>query len=165
MCAWKLAPALACGNTVILKPAEQTPLTALRLGEIIQEVGFPPGVVNILTGPGSPTGEAITTHLGIDKIAFTGSIQVGRRVMEAAAGSNLKRVSLELGCKSPNVIFVNADLPEVIKGATWAIFSTVGQECSAGSHLFVERSVYEQVLEGLASEARRRGSDRGQTAG
>jgi acyl-CoA reductase-like NAD-dependent aldehyde dehydrogenase len=101
MCAWKLAPALACGNTVILKPAEETPLTALRLAEIMGEAGIPAGVVNILTGPGQPTGEAITSHPGIDKVAFTGSTEVGRKVMEAAARSNLKRVSLELGGKSP----------------------------------------------------------------
>jgi acyl-CoA reductase-like NAD-dependent aldehyde dehydrogenase len=155
MAAWKLAPALACGNTAILKPAEETPLTALRLGEIFLEAGFPSGVINILTGPGVPTGAALTAHMGIDKIAFTGSTEVGRKVMEAAARSNLKRVSLELGGKSPNVIFADADLPKAVKGATWAIFSTAGQECVAGSRLFVERSVYEEALEGFAAEAGR----------
>lgn len=153
MAAWKLAPALACGNTAILKPAEETPLSALRLGEIILEAGVPAGVVNILTGPGVPTGAAITAHRGIDKVAFTGSTEVGRKVMGAAAASNLKRVSLELGGKSPNVVFADADLAQAIKGATWAIFSTAGQECVAGSRLFVERPVYEQVLDGLAGEA------------
>lgn len=154
MCAWKLAPALACGNTAILKPAEETPLTALRLGELIQEAGFPPGVVNILTGPGEPTGAALTRHMGVDKISFTGSTKVGRKILAASAGSNLKRVSLELGGKSPNVIFADADLPKAIKGSLWAAFSTAGQECVAGSRLFVARPVYEQVLEGLTQEAR-----------
>jgi acyl-CoA reductase-like NAD-dependent aldehyde dehydrogenase len=155
MCAWKLAPALACGNTAVLKPAEETPLTALRLGELIQEAGFPEGVVNIVTGPGEPTGAAITANLGIDKVSFTGSTEVGRKVMEAAARSNLKRVSLELGGKSPNVIFADADLASAVKGSLWAVFSTSGQECIAGSRLFVERPVYQQVLEGLAVEAQR----------
>jgi phenylacetaldehyde dehydrogenase len=155
MAAWKLAPALAAGNTTILKPAEETPLSALRLGELIQEAGFPPGVVNILTGPGVPTGEAITAHMGIDKVAFTGSTEVGRLVMQAAAKSNLKRISLELGGKSPNVIFADANLSRSIKGATWAVFSTAGQECVAGSRLFVESAVYDQVLEGLSAEANR----------
>jgi acyl-CoA reductase-like NAD-dependent aldehyde dehydrogenase len=155
MAAWKLAPALACGNTAILKPAEETPLTALRLGELFYEAGFPDGVVNILTGPGVPTGSAMTAHMGIDKIAFTGSTEIGRKVMEAAALSNLKRVSLELGGKSPNVIFADADLEKAVRGATWAVFSTSGQECVAGSRLFVERPVYEQAIEGLKSEAQR----------
>lgn len=155
MCAWKLAPALACGNTTILKPAEETPLSALRLGELLIEAGFPPGVVNILTGPGVPTGSAIVEHPGVDKIAFTGSTEVGREIMKNAAMSNLKRVSLELGGKSPNVIFADADLPMAIKGATWAIFSTAGQECVAGSRLFVERSIFAQVLEGLKEQAER----------
>ena len=155
MAAWKLAPALACGNTTILKPAEETPLTALRLGEIMLEAGFPAGVVNVITGPGVPTGAAMSAHPGIDKIAFTGSTAVGRHIMAAAASSNLKRVSLELGGKSPNVIFADADLEKAIKGATWAVFSTSGQECVAGTRLFVERPVYEAVVEGLAAQAQR----------
>jgi acyl-CoA reductase-like NAD-dependent aldehyde dehydrogenase len=153
MAAWKLAPALACGNTVLLKPAEETPLTALRLGEIMQEAGFPPGVVNILTGPGEPTGAAISVAMGVDKIAFTGSTEVGRKIMQASAASNLKRVSLELGGKSPEVILTDAELPKAIKGALWAAFSTSGQECVAGSRLFVERPAYDQVVQGLADEA------------
>jgi acyl-CoA reductase-like NAD-dependent aldehyde dehydrogenase len=153
MSAWKLAPALACGNTCILKPAEQTPLTALRLGEILIEAGVPAGVVNILTGHGVPTGAAIVAHTGVDKVAFTGSTEVGRKIMEAAATSNLKRVSLELGGKSPNVIFADADMGRAIKGATWAVFSNTGQECVAGSRLFVERPVFEHVVEGLAAES------------
>ncbi len=155
MAAWKLAPALACGNTALLKPAEETPLTALRLGELILEAGFPEGVVNILTGPGEPTGAAMAASLGIDKISFTGSTEVGRKILQAAAQSNLKRVSLELGGKSPNVIFADADLEKAVKGATWGVFSTAGQECVAGSRLFVERPAYEQVLAGLTAEAQR----------
>jgi acyl-CoA reductase-like NAD-dependent aldehyde dehydrogenase len=155
MAAWKLAPALAAGNAVILKPAEETPLSALRLGELMAEAGLPGGVVNILTGPGVPTGAALTAHPGVDKIAFTGSTEVGRKIMAAAAGSNLKRVSLELGGKSPNVIFADADLEQAIKGATWAVFSSSGQECVAGSRLFVEQPVYQQVLDGLAGQAQR----------
>jgi acyl-CoA reductase-like NAD-dependent aldehyde dehydrogenase len=155
MCAWKLAPALACGNTILLKPAEETPLSALRLGELMQEAGMPPGVVNILTGPGQPTGAAIVAHKGVDKVAFTGSTDVGREIMKNAALSNLKRVSLELGGKSPNVIFADANLDKAIRGANWAVFSTSGQECVAGSRLFVERPVYEQVVSGLAAEAQK----------
>jgi acyl-CoA reductase-like NAD-dependent aldehyde dehydrogenase len=137
-----------------LKPAEETPLTALRLGELIREAGFPDGVVNILTGPGVRTGSAITHHMGIDKVAFTGSTEVGRKIMSAAAESNLKRLSLELGGKSPNVIFADADLSRAVKGSLWAVFSTAGQECVAGTRLFVEKPVYEQVLDGLSNEAR-----------
>lgn len=155
MAAWKMAPALACGNTILLKPAEETPLTALRLGDLINEAGFPPGVINILTGPGEPTGAAITAHRGVDKISFTGSTEVGRKVMEAAARSNLKKVSLELGGKSPNVIFADADLNKAPKGALWAVFSTAGQECVAGARLFIERPVFDQVLESLAAEAQK----------
>ncbi len=155
MAAWKLAPALACGNTCLLKPAEETPLTALRMGEIMLEAGFPPGVVNVVTGPGVPTGAAITAHPGVDKVAFTGSTEVGRKIMAAAANSNLKRVSLELGGKSPNVVFADADMERAVKGATWAVFSTCGQECVAGSRLFVEKPVYQQVLDGLVGQAQR----------
>ena len=161
MAAWKLAPALACGNAAILKPAEETPLSALRLGELILAAGFPEGVVNILTGPGVPTGAAMTANMGIDKIAFTGSTEVGRKVMEAAATSNLKRVSLELGGKSPLVICADADISKAIKGATWAGFSTAGQECVAGSRLFIERPVYDDILQGLSEQANRLRVDHG----
>lgn len=152
---WKLAPALACGNTVILKPAEETPLTTIRLGEIFVEAGFPPGVVNVLTGPGVPTGSSITSHPCIDKVSFTGSTEVGRKILQASASSNLKRVSLELGGKSPNVIFADAELAKAVKGALWAVFSTAGQECVAGSRLFIERPVYDQVVEKLAGETQK----------
>lgn len=153
MAAWKLAPALACGNTCILKPAEETPLTALRLGELMMEAGIPEGVVNILTGYGVPAGSSLVEHNGVDKVAFTGSTDVGRKIMAAAANSNLKRVSLELGGKSPNVIFADTDIAKAVKGATWAVFSTTGQECVAGSRLFVEKSVYDDVVSGLNEEA------------
>lgn len=161
MAIWKLGPALTAGNTCILKPAEQTSLTALRLGELILEAGFPEGVVNIVTGPGLPTGEAISTHPGIDKVAFTGSTAIGRKIMEAAANSNLKRVSLELGGKSPNVIFADADMKSAIRGAQWGVFSNAGQECVAGSRLFVEKSVYEEVIEGLTNNVEKMVVDHG----
>lgn len=155
MASWKLAPALACGNTCILKPAEETPLSALRLGELLPEAGLPEGVVNILTGPGVPTGSSMVEHPGVDKVAFTGSTEVGRKIMAAAANSNLKRVSLELGGKSPNVIFADADLGKAVKGAAWAVFSTTGQECVAGSRLFVQRPIYDEVLNGLSDESQK----------
>ncbi len=155
MCAWKLGPALACGNTGVLKPAEETPLTALRLADLIVEAGFPPGVVNILTGPGVPTGSEITGHMDVDKVSFTGSTEVGRKVMQAASESNLKKVSLELGGKSPNVIFADADLETAIKGSNWACFSSTGQECTAGTRVFVEDAVYDEVVQGLIEQAER----------
>lgn len=153
MAAWKLAPALACGNCCILKPAEQTPLTAIWLGRIMQEAGMPDGVVNILTGLGEEAGAAIAAHDGIDKVAFTGSTEVGRSILRASAG-NLKQVSLELGGKSPNIIFADADLDAAVAGAATAIFYNMGQDCAAGSRLFVERRVHDQVVEGMAEQAR-----------
>jgi phenylacetaldehyde dehydrogenase len=153
MAAWKLGPALACGCTVILKPAEQTPLAALRLGELIVEAGFPAGVVNIVPGYGQ-AGAALAAHPDVDKVAFTGSTEVGKLVLQAAAG-NLKKVSLELGGKSPNVIFKDADLATAIDGAASAIFFNHGQCCCAGSRLFVEHSIFDQVIEGVADRARR----------
>ncbi len=161
MAIWKLGPALAAGNTLILKPAEQTPLTALYLADLVREAGFPAGVVNILTGPGLPTGAAMAAHPHIAKIAFTGSTSTGARIMEAAAKSNLKRVSLELGGKSPNVIFADADLAAAIRGAQWAVFSTAGQECVAGTRLFVERKVFDQVLDGLTANVEKMVVDHG----
>ncbi len=145
MAAWKLGAALACGNTVVLKPAEQTPLSALRLGELFEAAGFPPGVVNIVTGFGETAGAAIAAHPDIDKVAFTGSTEVGRIVMRAATG-NLKRVSLELGGKSPNIIFADADLDAAAIGAASAIYFNHGQCCCAGSRLFIEQKVYDRVM-------------------
>jgi aldehyde dehydrogenase (NAD+) len=155
MMAWKLAPALATGNTVLLKPAEQTPLSALRIGELILEAGFPEGVVNLL--PGGPTaGAAIALHMEIDKVAFTGSTQVGHLIMEAAAKSNLKPVTLELGGKSPNIIFGDVDLDEAVEGAHRGLFSNQGQSCCAGSRVFVEETIYEQFVEKSIARARAR---------
>jgi len=149
MAAWKLAPALAVGCTVVLKPAEQTPLTALRLGELLQEAGFPEGVVNIVPGFGETAGAALAAHPDVDKVAFTGSTEVGRLIVTAAAGS-LKRVSLELGGKSPNVIFADADLECAIPGSANAIFFNQGQICTAGSRLFVHKSIFDKVVGGVA---------------
>ena len=154
MAAWKLAPALACGCTVVLKPAEQTPLSALRLGELFAEAGFPDGVVNIVPGYGETAGAALAAHDLVDKIAFTGSTEVGKLIVHAATG-NLKKVSLELGGKSPNVVFKDADLDVAIGGAASAIFFNHGQCCCAGSRLYVERPVFDQVVEGVANKAKK----------
>jgi phenylacetaldehyde dehydrogenase len=154
MAVWKLAPALASGCTVVLKPAEQTPLSALRLGELIMEAGFPDGVVNIVPGYGETAGAALAAHDLVDKIAFTGSTEVGKLIVHAATG-NLKKVSLELGGKSPNVVFKDADLDTAIAGAASAIFFNHGQCCCAGSRLFVERPVFDRVVEGVAAKARK----------
>jgi phenylacetaldehyde dehydrogenase len=152
MAAWKLGPALATGCTVILKPAEQTPLTALRLGELIAEAGFPDGVVNIVPGYGETAGAALSAHPDVDKIAFTGSTEVGKLILHAAAG-NLKKVSLELGGKSPNIIMDDADLETAIPGASMAIFFNQGQCCCAGSRLFVEKKIFDKVVDGISQAA------------
>ncbi len=154
--AWKLAPALATGNTVVMKPAEQTPLSALRIGELLVEAGFPPGVVNILPGYGPTAGAAIARHMDIDKVAFTGSTEVGHLIMEGAAKSNLKRVSLELGGKSPNIVFADADMDEAIEGAHFALFFNHGQCCTAGSRLFVEERCYDEFVERSVAKAKNR---------
>src|SRR5579883_391545 len=156
MQAWKLAPALATGNTVILKTAEQTPLSALRVGELIIEAGFPPGVVNILSGYGPTAGAAIAYHMDIDKVAFTGSTEVGHLVMEAAAKSNLKRVTLELGGKSPNIVFADGDMDQAIEGAHFALFFNQGQCCCAGSRLYVEEKAYDEFVEKSVARAKKR---------
>jgi phenylacetaldehyde dehydrogenase len=152
MAAWKIAPALAAGCTIVLKAAEQTPLSALRLAEIIQEAGVPPGVVNILTGFGETAGAALAEHPDVDKVAFTGSTEVGKLILQAAAG-NLKKVSLELGGKSPAIILPDADLEIAIAGAANAIFFNHGQCCCAGSRLYVHKSVYDKVVAGVADIA------------
>jgi aldehyde dehydrogenase (NAD+) len=156
MQAWKLAPALATGNTVVMKPAEQTPLSALRIGELIVEAGFPEGVVNLLPGFGPTAGAAIASHMDVDKVAFTGSTEVGHLIMEAAAKSNLKRVSLELGGKSPNIVFADVDLDEAVEGAHFGLFFNHGQCCCAGSRVFVEEKIYEQFVEKSGARARKR---------
>jgi phenylacetaldehyde dehydrogenase len=152
MAAWKLAPALAAGCCVVLKPAEQTPLTALLLGELIQEAGIPDGVVNIVPGYGETAGAALAAHPKVDKIAFTGSTEVGKLIVKAAAG-NLKKVSLELGGKSPNIVFSDADIDATIPGAAMAIFFNHGQCCCAGSRLYVEKKEFDRVVEGVSAIA------------
>lgn len=154
MAAWKLGPALAAGCTVVLKPAEQTPLSALRLGELICEAGFPDGVVNIIPGYGETAGATLAAHPDVDKIAFTGSTEVGKLIVKAAAG-NLKKVTLELGGKSPNIVFNDIDLETAIPGAASAIFFNHGQCCCAGSRLYVEQSVFDRVIEGVAEQAKK----------
>jgi phenylacetaldehyde dehydrogenase len=153
MACWKLAPALAAGCTIVLKPAEQTPLSALRLGELIMEAGFPKGVVNIVPGFGETAGAALAAHPGVDKVAFTGSTEVGRLIVKAAAG-NLKKVSLELGGKSPVVVFKDADLDRAIMGATSGIFFNGGQNCMAGTRLYVEKGAYDYVVAGVSKQAK-----------
>jgi phenylacetaldehyde dehydrogenase len=152
MAAWKLGPALAVGCTVVLKPAEQTPLSALRLGELFQEAGFPDGVVNIVPGYGETAGAALAAHPDVDKIAFTGSTEVGRLIVHAAAG-NLKKVSLELGGKSPNIVLQDADMENAIPGAASAIFFNHGQCCCAGSRLYVAKDSFDKVVDGVAAQA------------
>jgi phenylacetaldehyde dehydrogenase len=151
--AWKVAPALAAGCSCILKPASETPLTAVRLGEVLQEAGVPEGVFNVLLGGGSSVGAQLAEHPDVDKVSFTGSTEVGKSIVDAARG-NLKKVSLELGGKSPVIVFEDADLDAAIAGAAEAIFSHAGQVCVAGSRLYVQESVYEQVVEGVAEIAR-----------
>lgn len=154
MASWKLAPALATGNTVVLKPAEETSLSTLRFAELIQEAGFPDGVVNVVTGLGSDVGAAIAAHPGIDKVAFTGSTEVGRLVARAATG-NLKKVSLELGGKSPNIVLPDADPAQVAEAAADAIFFNQGQTCTAGSRLYVHQRIYDDVMSALVERAAR----------
>jgi len=156
MQAWKLAPALASGNTVVMKPAEQTPLTALRIGELIVEAGFPEGVVNLLPGYGPTAGAAIANHMDVDKVAFTGSTEVGHLIMEAAAKTNLKRVTLELGGKSPNIVFGDVDVDEAVEGAHFGLFFNHGQCCCAGSRVFVEQKIYDQFVDKSGARARKR---------
>jgi aldehyde dehydrogenase (NAD+) len=150
---WKLAPALACGCTVVMKPAELTSLSALRIGQLALQAGLPPGVLNIVTGPGRVAGEALVNHPDVDKVTFTGSPGVGRGIMRAAAG-NFKRVSLELGGKSANVIFDDADLDAATKAAAAGIFFNAGQVCSAGSRVLAHEKVYEEVVERLTARAK-----------
>ena len=147
---WKIGPALATGCTVVLKPAEEAPLTPLRLAELCQEAGVPPGVVNVVPGYGETAGAALAAHRGVDKVAFTGSHLTGQKIIQASAG-NLKRVSLELGGKSPDVVFADADLDAAVPGAGMAVFANSGQICSAGTRLFVERKIYEEFSARVAA--------------
>jgi acyl-CoA reductase-like NAD-dependent aldehyde dehydrogenase len=153
LASWKLGPALACGNTIILKPAEQTPLTALRLGELAIEAGLPAGVLNIVTG-GPEVGKAIVRHCGIDKIAFTGSTAVGKEIMRTASDT-LKRITLELGGKSPNIVFADSDLDSAVRGAINGIFYGKGEVCNAGSRLFLESKIQDEFLDRLIARAKK----------
>ena len=154
MAAWKIAPALAFGNTAVLKPAEQTPLTALRLAELCLEAGVPEGVVNVVTGFGDEAGAALAVHSDVDKITFTGSTEVGRKILEASIG-NLKRTTLELGGKSPNIVFADANLRRASKGSMLGVFANSGQVCTAGTRILVEKSIHDEFVEALvdATEA------------
>jgi aldehyde dehydrogenase (NAD+) len=154
MAARSVAPALAAGCTAILKPAEQSPLSALRLAELALEAGLPPGVLNVLTGPGSTLGQALVEHPGIDKIAFTGDTSTGRAIMKGSADT-LKRITLELGGKSPNIVFPDADLDAAIRGATTGIFYGKGEVCAAGSRLLVDKSIKQEFVEKVAARAKK----------
>jgi acyl-CoA reductase-like NAD-dependent aldehyde dehydrogenase len=145
MAAWKVAPALAAGNTVVLKPASATPLTALLLGQICLDAGIPAGVMNVITGPGKELGETLITHPLVEKVAFTGETETGREIMRAAAGT-IKKVTLELGGKSPNIVFPDADLEEAVNGSLFAIFTNAGQRCTARTRLFLHKSIYDNFL-------------------
>jgi len=155
LASWKVAPALAAGCSIVLKPSELTPLTALKLAEYCIEAGVPEGVVNVVTGYGSTAGEALGRHMDVDKISFTGSIRTARALLKASAESNLKRISLELGGKSPNIIFPDADLDAALKAAFWGIFANKGEVCSAGSRLLLHADIHDQFVEKLAERARR----------
>ena len=146
MASWKVGPALAAGNTAVLKPASWSPLTALRLGELALEAGLPPGVLNVVTGPGPVVGMALAAHEGVGKIAFTGETATGREIMRTAAGT-IKKVSLELGGKSPNIVFADADLERFARESPYAVFDNCGQDCCARSRILVERSVHDRVVE------------------
>jgi aldehyde dehydrogenase (NAD+) len=154
LAAWKIAPALACGNTVIVKPASQTPLTALALADLALEVGLPPGVLNVLTGPGGTLGQALVEHPGIDKIAFTGDTATGKGIMRSAADT-LKRITLELGGKSPNIVFGDADIDAALRGASIGIFYGKGEVCAAGSRLLVDRAIKDEFVDKLAARAKK----------
>jgi len=153
MWAWKIGPAVACGNTVVIKTAEQTPLSALFAATLIKEAGFPPGVINIISGFGKIAGAAIASHMDVDKVAFTGSTVVGRQIMKAAAGSNLKKVTLELGGKSPNIVFNDADIDNAISWVNFGIFFNHGQTCCAGSRVYVQEGIYDEFVKRFKQRA------------
>lgn len=155
MLAWKWGPALACGNTIVMKPAEQTPLTALRVGELAIEAGFPAGVINLINGFGETAGDAIVTHPGIDKVAFTGHMDTAKIIQKRAADT-LKRTTFELGGKSPNVVFADCDMEQAVEGAFHAIYFHCGQCCTAGSRLFIEQKIQKEFVERLAARAKQR---------
>ena len=147
MWSWKIGPAIATGNTVVIKTAEQTPLGGLVGAKLVKEAGFPPGVINVISGIGRVAGAAMASHMDIDKVAFTGSTAVGRQILKAAASSNLKKVTLELGGKSPNIVFEDADIDNAISWVNFGIFYNHGQCCCAGSRIYVQDSIYDKFLE------------------
>ncbi|KAL9036576.1 MAG: hypothetical protein Q9214_006072, partial [Letrouitia sp. 1 TL-2023] len=155
MWSWKIGPAIACGNTVVLKTAEQTPLSALYVCNLVKEAGFPPGVINVISGFGKIAGAAISAHMDIDKVAFTGSTVVGRQIMKAAASSNLKKVTLELGGKSPNIVFDDADIENAISWCNFGIFFNHGQCCCAGSRIYVQEGIYDKFVEKFKERAQK----------
>ncbi|KAF8073989.1 aldehyde dehydrogenase [Lyophyllum atratum] len=165
MLSWKIGPALATGNTIVLKPSEITPLTALRVADLINEAGFPPGVVNIINGYGPTVGQAIAEHPKIEKVAFTGSTLTGRKILKASAETNLKVVTLELGGKSPTIIFDDADLEQAVKWASFGIFFNMGQACTAGSRIFVQEGIHDKFLEKFTEVAKFLGSATGDPFG
>jgi aldehyde dehydrogenase (NAD+) len=156
MWAWKIGPAIACGNTVVLKTAELTPLSALVAAELIVEAGFPPGVINIVTGYGNVAGSALSRHMDVEKVAFTGSTAVGRQILKDAASSNLKKVTLELGGKSPNIVFNDADLDRAVSWIDNGIFSNMGQNCCAGSRIYVQSGIYDTFIHKLREKVQQR---------
>jgi len=153
MWSWKIGPAIACGNTVVMKTAEQTPLSALVAARLVKEAGFPPGVINVVSGFGKTAGAALSAHMDVDKVAFTGSTIVGRQIMKAAAGSNLKKVTLELGGKSPNIVFADADIDNAISWVNFGIFFNHGQCCCAGSRIYVQESIYDKFIQRFKERA------------
>jgi aldehyde dehydrogenase (NAD+) len=155
MMQWKCGPALAAGNTIIVKTSEKTPLSALKVASLIKEAGFPPGVVNVLSGHGMPSGNALASHMDVDKIAFTGSTPTGKKIMEAAAKSNLKKVSLELGGKSPSIVFPDVDMDEAIEGTHMGLFFNAGQTCCAGTRIFVHESIYDEFVKRAVERAKK----------
>lgn len=156
MWAWKIGPAIACGNTVVIKTAETTPLSALVAAELIVHAGFPPGVINIITGYGNIAGSALSRHMGVDKVAFTGSTAVGRQILKDAASSNLKKVTLELGGKSPNIVFNDANLDQAVPWIHNGIFSNMGQNCCAGSRIYVQSGIYDVFVQKLRETVQQR---------
>ncbi|KAL9088469.1 MAG: hypothetical protein Q9165_006193 [Trypethelium subeluteriae] len=155
MWSWKIGPAIACGNTVVIKTAEQTPLSGLYAAQLVKEAGFPPGVINVISGFGKTAGAAIASHMNIDKVAFTGSTVTGRSILKAAAGSNLKKVTLELGGKSPNIVFNDADIDNAISWVNFGIFFNHGQCCCAGSRIYVQEGIYEKFIERFRQRAQK----------
>jgi aldehyde dehydrogenase (NAD+) len=155
MWAWKIGPAIACGNTVVLKTAEQTPLGGLVAAKLVKEAGFPPGVINVISGFGKVAGAALSSHMDVDKVAFTGSTVVGRTILKAAASSNLKKVTLELGGKSPNIVFEDADIDNAISWVNFGIFFNHGQCCCAGSRVYVQEGIYDKFVQRFKERAQK----------